>query len=154
MMKAFDRRRKVVVEGLNALPGVSCITPKGAFYAFPNVSKTGWKAKKLASELLDECRRRADRRAGFRHPRRGLYQALLCQFGGEYSRALERMKEFLARTRTTPATHDAAGYKRRTLNRRLGVTRQAPIKLWIADRLSWAYHEICSNASSALSGAV
>ena len=37
MMKAFDRRRKVVVEGLNALPGVSCITPKGAFYAFPNV---------------------------------------------------------------------------------------------------------------------
>jgi aspartate aminotransferase len=53
MMKAFDRRRKVVVEGLNALPGVSCITPKGAFYAFPNVSKTGWKAKKLASELLE-----------------------------------------------------------------------------------------------------
>ncbi|TJW94296.1 MAG: pyridoxal phosphate-dependent aminotransferase, partial [Mesorhizobium sp.] len=46
MMRAFDRRRKVVVEGLNALPGVSCIAPKGAFYAFPNVSKTGWKAKK------------------------------------------------------------------------------------------------------------
>jgi hypothetical protein len=43
-----------VVEGLNKLPGVSCITPKGAFYAFPNVSKTGWKAKKLASALLDE----------------------------------------------------------------------------------------------------
>jgi len=55
MMKAFDRRRKVVVEGLNALPGVSCITPKGAFYAFPNVSRTGWKAKKLASTLLEEA---------------------------------------------------------------------------------------------------
>jgi len=55
MMKAFDRRRKVVVDGLNALPGVSCITPKGAFYAFPNVSKTGWKAKKLASALLDDA---------------------------------------------------------------------------------------------------
>jgi aspartate aminotransferase len=54
MMRAFDRRRKVVVEGLNALPGVSCIIPKGAFYAFPNVSKTGWKAKKLANALLDE----------------------------------------------------------------------------------------------------
>ena len=38
MMKAFDRRRQVVVDGLNALPGVSCITPKGAFYAFPNIS--------------------------------------------------------------------------------------------------------------------
>ena len=55
MMRAFDRRRKVVVEGLNALPGVSCITPKGAFYAFPNVAKTGWKAKKLASALLEEA---------------------------------------------------------------------------------------------------
>ncbi len=55
MMQAFDCRRKVVVEGLNGLPGVSCITPKGAFYAFPNVSGTGWKAKKLASALLEEA---------------------------------------------------------------------------------------------------
>jgi len=55
MMRAFDRRRKVVVEGLNSLPGVTCITPKGAFYAFPNISGTGWKAKKLAAALLDEA---------------------------------------------------------------------------------------------------
>jgi len=55
MMRAFDRRRKVVVEGLNSLPGVTCITPKGAFYAFPNISETGWKAKKLATALLDEA---------------------------------------------------------------------------------------------------
>jgi aspartate/methionine/tyrosine aminotransferase len=54
MMAAFDRRRKLVVDRLNALPGVSCITPKGAFYAFPNVKQTGWKAKKLASALLEE----------------------------------------------------------------------------------------------------
>lgn len=55
MMRAFDRRRKVVVEGLNALPGISCITPKGAFYAFPNITGTGWKAKELASALLEEA---------------------------------------------------------------------------------------------------
>ncbi len=55
MMAAFDRRRKLVVAGMNRLPGVTCATPKGAFYAFPNVSRTGWKAKKLASELLDEA---------------------------------------------------------------------------------------------------
>jgi aspartate/methionine/tyrosine aminotransferase len=54
MVAEFDRRRKVVVEGLNKLPGVSCATPKGAFYAFPNVKRTGWKAKALASTLLDE----------------------------------------------------------------------------------------------------
>ena len=54
MLAEFDRRRKAVVAGLNALPGVSCIVPKGAFYAFPNMSQTGWKAKKLASALLEE----------------------------------------------------------------------------------------------------
>jgi aspartate aminotransferase len=55
MVAAFDARRKVVVEGLNKLPGVSCATPKGAFYAFPNIKRTGWKAKPLAAALLDEA---------------------------------------------------------------------------------------------------
>ncbi len=54
MIAEFDKRRKVVVEGLNKLPGVSCAVPKGAFYAFPNIKRTGWKAKALASTLLDE----------------------------------------------------------------------------------------------------
>jgi len=54
MVAEFDKRRKVVVEGLNKLPGVSCIMPKGAFYAFPNIKHTGWKAKALANALLDE----------------------------------------------------------------------------------------------------
>jgi len=54
MRAEFDKRRKLVVEGLNKLPGVSCITPKGAFYAFPNIKQTGWKAKPLANALLDE----------------------------------------------------------------------------------------------------
>src|SRR5437868_5098846 len=54
MAAEFDKRRKIVVEGLNRLPGVSCIMPKGAFYAFPNVKRTGWKAKALASSLLDD----------------------------------------------------------------------------------------------------
>ena len=55
MMRAFDSRRKIVVEGLNAIDGISCVTPKEAFYAFPNISGTGWKAKKLASALLEEA---------------------------------------------------------------------------------------------------
>jgi aspartate aminotransferase len=54
MLGEFDKRRKLVVEGLNKLTGVSCIMPRGAFYAFPNVKKTGWKAKPLANALLDE----------------------------------------------------------------------------------------------------
>ena len=54
MVAEFDVRRKRVVRLLNDLPGVSCIVPKGAFYAFPNVSKTGWRAKDLARELLEK----------------------------------------------------------------------------------------------------
>jgi aspartate aminotransferase len=55
MVAEFDARRTVVVEGLNKLPGVRAAVPKGAFYAFPNISATGWKAKALASALLDEA---------------------------------------------------------------------------------------------------
>jgi aspartate/methionine/tyrosine aminotransferase len=55
MVAEFDKRRRIVVEELNQLPGFSCITPKGAFYAFPNISRTGYKAKQLASELLEQA---------------------------------------------------------------------------------------------------
>src|SRR6201988_2340031 len=55
MLAEFDKRRKVVVAGLNKLPGISCATPKGAFYAFPNIKRTGWKAKALASALLEDA---------------------------------------------------------------------------------------------------
>jgi aspartate aminotransferase len=55
MVAEFDRRRQVVVDGLNRLPGVSCATPKGAFYAFPNIKRTGWKAKPLAASLLEDA---------------------------------------------------------------------------------------------------
>ena len=56
MLAEFDRAPESWWStGLNALPGVSCIVPKGAFYAFPNISQTGWKAKKLASALLEDA---------------------------------------------------------------------------------------------------
>ena len=54
MVAEFDKRRKVVVDGLSRLPGISCATPKGAFYAFPNIKRTGWKAKPLAAALLED----------------------------------------------------------------------------------------------------
>ena len=50
----FKKRRDVIVEGLNAIPRISCRTPKGAFYVFPNVKKIGWEAKKLADYILNE----------------------------------------------------------------------------------------------------
>ena len=55
MVAAFEVRRRVVVEELNALPGISCIDPGGAFYAFPNISGTGIPAKELEVKLLEEA---------------------------------------------------------------------------------------------------
>ena len=54
MRGAFDQRRKNIVRHLNALPGVTCTLPKGAFYAYANISNTGWKAKELATALLED----------------------------------------------------------------------------------------------------
>lgn len=55
MVKAFAERRRVVVDELNALPGVSCVEPGGAFYVFPNVSRLGLPAKRIETGLLEEA---------------------------------------------------------------------------------------------------
>jgi aspartate/methionine/tyrosine aminotransferase len=55
MMAEFERRRSAVVAGLNALPGVSCVMPEGAFYAFPNITGTGMEARAVADRLLSEA---------------------------------------------------------------------------------------------------
>jgi aspartate/methionine/tyrosine aminotransferase len=55
MRLEFQRRRDAFVAGLNRIKGFSCRMPKGAFYVFPNVTKTGWKSKKLADALLEEA---------------------------------------------------------------------------------------------------
>ncbi|MBI4182880.1 MAG: pyridoxal phosphate-dependent aminotransferase [Proteobacteria bacterium] len=55
MVAAFAERRKVIVDGLNSLPGFRCASPGGAFYAFPNVTGTGLDAKKLQDRLMDEA---------------------------------------------------------------------------------------------------
>ena len=55
MVAEFRKRRDVIVKGLNDLPGFSCKTPVGAFYAFPNIRETGFKSKELADALLDKA---------------------------------------------------------------------------------------------------
>jgi aspartate aminotransferase len=55
MRNEFQRRRDAFVAGLNKIKGFSCRMPKGAFYVFPNITKTGWKSKKLADALLEQA---------------------------------------------------------------------------------------------------
>ena len=95
MLGEFDKRRKLVVEGLNELPGVSCIIPKGAFYAFPNVKLTGWKAKLLANALLDETGVALIGGPDFGILGEGYLRLSYANSAENILRALERMGEFL-----------------------------------------------------------
>jgi aspartate aminotransferase len=96
MVEEFNRRRKIVVEGLNRLPGVSCITPKGAFYAFPNICRTGWKAKALASALLEETGVATIGGPDFGVHGEGYLRLSYANSAENILRALDRMGEFLA----------------------------------------------------------
>jgi aspartate/methionine/tyrosine aminotransferase len=95
MMRAFDIRRKLVVEGLNALPGVSAQTPMGAFYAFPNIKQTGWKAKPLASALLEKAGVAVIGGPDFGILGEGYIRLSYANSAENISRALTRMRDFL-----------------------------------------------------------
>src|SRR5690606_21670042 len=99
MMRAFDARRRLVVEGLNGLPGVSCLTPKGAFYAFPNIRGTGWKAKPLASALLEEAGVALIGGPDFGVLGEGYIRVSYANSEENILRAIERIGEFLAAKR-------------------------------------------------------
>jgi aspartate aminotransferase len=96
MRSEFDKRRKLVVEGLNKLPGVSCIMPKGAFYAFPNVKQTGWKAKPLANALLDEAGVALIGGPDFGILGEGYLRLSYANSAENILKALDRMGDFLA----------------------------------------------------------
>ena len=96
MRAEFDRRRALVVSGLNAIPGISCATPKGAFYAFPNVSKTGWKAKPLASALLEKAGVATVGGPDFGVHGEGYLRLSYANSAENITKALGRIGEFLA----------------------------------------------------------
>ncbi len=55
MVGIFKQRRDAIVDGLNSIKGISCLRPKGAFYVFPNITKTGFQAQELADKVLNEA---------------------------------------------------------------------------------------------------
>ena len=97
MLVAFDRRRLLVTELLNTLPGVSCIVPKGAFYAFPNIKQTGWKAKPLATAILDDVGVALIGGRISANMARGYLRVSCASSDENIEKAIARMGEFLAR---------------------------------------------------------
>ena len=97
MVAEFDRRRRVVVAGLNDIPNVSCITPLGAFYAFPNISKTGYGAKELATGLLEKAGVATIGGPDFGILGEGYIRLSYANSAENIEKAIERIAEFLAK---------------------------------------------------------
>jgi aspartate/methionine/tyrosine aminotransferase len=98
MLEEFRARRDLIVAGLNDLPGVECISPQGAFYAFPKVSDTGLPAGELADLLLEEAGVACLSGTAFGRHGEGHLRLSYANSRENISRALDRMHEVLSRT--------------------------------------------------------
>jgi len=96
MLVAFNERRNVIVDGLNALPGVSCRKPGGAFYAFPNIKNTGMDARTLQNRLLEEVGIATVAGTSFGAYGEGYIRFSYANSTENIKRALERMSHFLS----------------------------------------------------------
>ena len=95
MVAAFDGRRNAIVEGLNALPGVTCRRPGGAFYAFPNVAGTGASSDALQQRMLEEAGIAVISGTSFGAYGEGYLRFSYANSTENIRRALERMGEML-----------------------------------------------------------
>lgn len=96
MVGAFDERRSLVARRMNQLPGVSCAVPKGAFYAFPNVSKTGWNERDLQAALLDEIGVATIAGTDFGEEGGGFIRISCANSSENIDTAIDRIEAFLA----------------------------------------------------------
>jgi aspartate aminotransferase len=96
MLSEFRARRDLIVSGLNALPGVECVTPQGAFYAFPRVADTGHPVGALADLLLDEAGVACLAGTAFGQYGEGHLRFSYANSRENITRALERMGEVLS----------------------------------------------------------
>ena len=97
MIDEFRVRRALVVNGLNDLPGVTCIEPKGAFYAFPNISGTGLKARDLQNQLLEEAGVAMLAGTSFGEYGEGYMRVSYANSPENITAALQKMRELLER---------------------------------------------------------
>ncbi len=90
MVAEFDKRRRAIVAGINAIPGLTCLAPGGAFYVFPNITGSGLTSKEMESKLLNEAGIAAVSGASF-----GRYGEGYLRFS--YATSIENIEEALGR---------------------------------------------------------
>jgi len=103
MVEEYRHRRDVLVDGLNALPGVRCHRPGGAFYVFPNVEGTGWDHKELADALLARAGVAVLPGTAFGSMGKGYIRLSYAQSVENLTAGLDRIGEFLADPANQPA---------------------------------------------------
>jgi aminotransferase len=97
MVKEYDRRRRLLVAGLNNIPKISCIMPKGAFYVFPNIKKTGMTSDEFAEKLLKEEKVAVVPGSVFGKSGEGYVRCSYSVSRETISEALERISKFTGR---------------------------------------------------------
>jgi aspartate aminotransferase len=97
MLAEFRTRRDLIVDGLNRLPGVECIMPQGAFYAFPRITATGYTADDLADVLLEEAGVACLSGTAFGQYGEGHLRLSYANSRANISKALDHMNELLSR---------------------------------------------------------
>ncbi|MEN3156526.1 pyridoxal phosphate-dependent aminotransferase [Priestia aryabhattai] len=95
MVKAFDKRRKLLVRRLNEMPGVQCIVPKGAFYAFPSFKELGIPSKDLATKLLREAQIACVPGSAFGSQGEGFIRMAYSTSYDEIEQAMHRMEKVI-----------------------------------------------------------
>jgi aspartate/methionine/tyrosine aminotransferase len=95
MVKVFENRRDLVVDGINEIPGMRCARPQGAFYAFPNIEGTGFDEHELAGRLLTEAGVAVLPGTAFGHAGKGFIRLAYTQSEDELKLGLARIKEFV-----------------------------------------------------------
>ncbi|MGZ3715811.1 MAG: aminotransferase class I/II-fold pyridoxal phosphate-dependent enzyme, partial [Ktedonobacterales bacterium] len=96
MVDEFHRRRDVIVRGLNEIPGVTCRTPHGAFYVFPNITDTGLSSREAADLLLQEAGVAALSGTAFGEYGEGYIRLSYANSVGNIEKALDRIKQTLS----------------------------------------------------------
>lgn len=100
MVKVFERRRDLVVDGLNAIPGVRCAKPQGSFYAFPNIEGTGFDERELADRLLTEAGVAVLPGTAFGAAGKGYIRLAYTQSEDELGRGLKQIADFIEANRS------------------------------------------------------
>jgi aspartate/methionine/tyrosine aminotransferase len=95
MVKVFEHRRNLVVDGLNDIPGIRCTRPQGAFYAFPNIQGTGFDERELADRLLSEAGVAVLPGTAFGEAGKGFMRLAYTQSEDVLRRGLDRIGDFI-----------------------------------------------------------